>query len=225
MSNRAGAKTRREEEIAFLAMEQVLGVDIKLADSGGGSKMPDGSWTTSRGRGVVEVTSPPAKPLMAEWARAKREGFPQTESGSVPLRLNELADVCAQLLEAGWAVENIKKLQGQVADERHLFLFARGQDIGGYFHRLSDSYEDGTIEHVDDIVLPEGISDVWFKGRASRDSSQPMGTTLLYLARFQAHVGWLRYTVEIDELALPSPAPGIADDPVPADLRRPKVRT
>lgn len=44
MSNSAGAKASREEEIAFLAMEQVLGVDIRLADAGGGSKMPDGSW-------------------------------------------------------------------------------------------------------------------------------------------------------------------------------------
>lgn len=225
MSNRAGARTRREEEIAFLAMEQVLGVDIKLADAGGGSKKPDGSWTTSRGQGVVEVTSPPAKALMVEWARAKRVGCPQTESGSVPLRLNELADVCAQLLEAGWAVENIKKLQGQVADERHLFLFARGQDIGGYFHRLSDSYEDGTIEHVDDIVLPEGISDVWFQGRARREPGEVLGTTHLWLARFKVGVGWQRHIVQMEELALPSPAPGIADDPVHVGLRRPKDRS
>jgi hypothetical protein len=44
MSNVAGATTSREEEIAFLALEQVLGVDIKLADAGAGDKKPDGSW-------------------------------------------------------------------------------------------------------------------------------------------------------------------------------------
>ena len=81
MSNNSSAKTSREEEIAFLAMEQILGVDIALADAGGGSKMPDGSWETSTGRCIVEVTSPPATALMAEWARAKKEGRPQIENG------------------------------------------------------------------------------------------------------------------------------------------------
>jgi hypothetical protein len=44
MSNATGAKARREEEIAFLAMEKVLGVEIKLADAGPGDKKPDGTW-------------------------------------------------------------------------------------------------------------------------------------------------------------------------------------
>lgn len=34
MGNAAGAKASREEEIAFLAMEEVLGVEIELADAG-----------------------------------------------------------------------------------------------------------------------------------------------------------------------------------------------
>lgn len=37
-------------------MEQVLGVDIRLADAGGGCKMPDGSWDTPTGKCIVEVT-------------------------------------------------------------------------------------------------------------------------------------------------------------------------
>lgn len=44
MGNPVGKRARREEEIAFLCMEQVLGVDIKLADAGGGDKRPDGIW-------------------------------------------------------------------------------------------------------------------------------------------------------------------------------------
>ncbi|MDX3002669.1 hypothetical protein PWY87_13365 [Kribbella solani] len=73
MSNGAGLKASREEEIAFLAMEQVLGVDTKLADAGAGNKMPDGSWVyhCQKRRGPVEVTSPPAKGLMKKWPRAK----------------------------------------------------------------------------------------------------------------------------------------------------------
>ena len=229
MSNVAGAKASREEEIAFLAMEQVLGVDIKLADSGAGDKMPDGSWVNpddQERRGIVEITSPPATSLMREWARAKKEGQPQAEGGSIPLRLNELAQVCTELLAEDWAGENVDKLLAQPADERHLFLFARGHKEGGhYFYRLSDSYGDGTSEHVDDLVLPKGISDVWFRGRARRDLDTQLGTKELSLARFQAGSGWHRYVIRIEEQHLPSPNPGIADDRVPADWRLPKDRT
>lgn len=228
MSNAVGAKARREEAIAFLAMEQVLGIDISLADAGAGDKMPDGSWIypDSRGRkGIVEVTSPPSKSLLAEWARAKREGQPQTESGSIPTRLNQLAQVCAETLATQWACQNFEKLLSQSADERHLFLFARQHRDGSYFYRLSDSYEGGTGEDVDDLVLPNGISDVWFRGRASRDVSDPLGVTQLRLARFQATSGWHRYTVRIEERQLPVPNPSIADDRVPAVWRLPKDRT
>src|SRR6476660_9237250 len=113
MSNVAGVKASREEEIAFLALEQVLGVDIKLADAGAGDKKPDGSWVYADGqecRGIVEVTSPPATSLMGEWARAKKAGRPQVEGGSIPLRLNELAQVCSEILAEDWARENFDKL-------------------------------------------------------------------------------------------------------------------
>lgn len=227
VSNRAGAKASREEEIAFLVMEQVLGVSIKLADAGAGDKKPDGSWVNSNGlgrNGIVEVTSPPATQLMREWARAKRAGQAQTEEGSISLRLNELAQVCAELLAADWARENIAKLVAQPADERHLFLFARShRDGGSYFYRLSDSYDQRAGEHVGDIALPQGITDVWFRGRARRD--QPTGTIKLWVARFQAGAGWQRYVADIEEQSLPSPHPGIADDGVPAGWRRPKNRS
>lgn len=224
MSNSADATPRREEEIAFLAMEQVLGINIKLADAGGGSKMPDGCWVDSNGRGIVEVTSPPAKERMAARIQAKREGRQLAESGSFPLRLNDLAEVCAELLDEGWAIENVRKLQAQPAEERHLFLFARDNDVDHYFCRLSDSYDDGSVEQVDDIVLSEGISAVWFRGRARRDSDQVLGPIVVQLARFQAAVGWRRHVVEVEEQDLPSPSPGLVDDPVPVELRRPRDR-
>lgn len=230
MSNAAGAKAKREEEIAFLAMEQVLGGEIELADAGAGNKKPDGCWTYSSDdgqvcRGIVEVTSPPAKSLMATWAAAKREGQPQSESGSIPTRFGELVQVCTELLAEDWAKDNLDKLIAEPADERHLFLFARGHDVGHYFYRLSDSYDDGTVENVDDLVLPAGVSDVWFRGRSTRDHDQPLGATKIWLARFQASSGWHRYVVSIEERQLPSPNPSIADDSVPEGWRRPKDRT
>jgi hypothetical protein len=232
MSNAARAKATREEEIAFLAMEQVLGVDIKLADAGAGDKMPDGSWVYPDGQerhGIVEVTSPPAASLMVRWARAKKAGLPQTESGSIPLRLNELAQVCDEMLAADWAWENIHKLLAQPADERHFFLFGRRHEEEHYFFRLSDLDDDGKTEPVDDLVLPEGISDVWFRGRARLDRDQPrdqpVGTMELGLARFHAESGWHRYAVRIEDRHLPTPNRHITDDRVPAGWRHPKDRS
>jgi hypothetical protein len=227
MSNPAGAKASREEEIAFLVMEQVLGVSIRLADAGAGMKKPDGAWVCAGDgmcRGIVEVTSPPDTELLGRWAREKREGGgTQSEGGTITPRLNQLAEVCAELLAEDWARENIAKLIAEPADERHLFLFARSYRVGSYFYRLSDSYEEGTYEHVDDIVLPRGITDVWFRGRARPD--EPSGMTDIWVSRFQAGSGWHRYVTRIVEQHLPPPNPAIADDRVPAGWRRPKDRT
>lgn len=218
---------RREEEIAFLAMEQVLGVEIRLADAGAGNKKPDGAWTypgDEGRRGIVEVTSPPDAKLMATWARAKRAGAWQSESGSTPLRWNELAQVCEELLAEDWARENIDKLIAEMADERHLFLFARSHRVENYFFRLSDPYDDDyAAERIDDLVLPEGVTDVWFRGRARRD--EPLGAAELWVARFSAATGWSRHKVSIPEKHLPSPNPSIADDRVPAEWRTPKDRS
>lgn len=225
MSNLSDASASREEEIAFLVMEQVLGVDIKLADAGAGNKMPDGSWIYSgdqERRAIVEVTSPPDRHLMATWARAKRAGEAQFESGSIPVRWKELAQVCTELLAEDWARENVAKLVAQPANERHLFLFARSQRVGDYFYRLSDSDGDDATEEVDVIVLPQGLTDVWFRGRARRD--QGSDTAEIWVARFNAGSGWHRYVARIEERHLPSPNPAIADDQVPADWRRPKDR-
>jgi hypothetical protein len=227
VSNGADAKARREEEIAFLAMEQVLDVDIRLADADGGPKMPDGAWLNAEGdrRGIVEITSPPATELMRKWARAKKAGKPQEETGCIPLHLNELAVFCTELLAQEWAQENVEKLRAQPADQRHLFLYGHGQDVRDYFYRLSDSYGDGLREAVGNLVLPEGISDVWFEGRAWREGDRLACTTKVALARYNAGIGWLRYVVTIEELELPSPNPSIADDPVPSGMRHPKDRT
>lgn len=243
VSNPNGAQPSREEEIAFLAMEHVLKVDIKLADAGAGDKMPDGRWNypevpgSEAGKddqpnksnrahvGIVEITSPPATGLLREWARAKKAGLPQTETGAIETRLGELAEICTEMLAEAWAVENIDKLLAQPADERHLFLFARGHKEGGhYFYRLTDSYDDAPSEHVDNLVLPEGITDLWFRGRSKRDFAEPLGTTEVWLARFQAGTGWRRYVVPIEEQRLPSPSRGIADDSVAEGWRLPKNR-
>ena len=226
VSNAPGKKPSREEEIAFLALEQVLEVDIESADAGAGDKKPDGAWTCpdEQGRrGIVEVTSPPAEDLMAAHARAKKAGERQTEEGSIALRWNELAQVCSELLSEDWARDNFDKLLAEPADERHLFLFARSYEDGDYFYRLSDSY-DGVTEHIDDLVLPAGITDVWFSGRSRRDLDQRLGTMELWLARFQAGSGWHRYKVHIKEQSLPAPNPGLADDLAPEGWRSPKDR-
>ncbi|MFF1254652.1 hypothetical protein ACFVYC_19440 [Pseudarthrobacter sp. NPDC058329] len=220
MSNAAGAKASREEEIAFLIMENVLGVDIQLADACAGDRKPDGAWIypdQNGRRGIVEVTSPPDKKILKEWAQAKRDGEPQSESGSIPLRYNELDRYCMELLAADWA-----KLLDEPADERHLFLFGRSHRVQSYLNRLSDEFADGKTEAVGDLNLQENLSSVWFRGRATRD--QPWDTRV-WVARFQAGSGWHRYVVEIDERLLPSPNSGIADDKVPAGLRHPKRRS
>jgi hypothetical protein len=220
MSNATGAKASREEEIAFLIMENVLGVDIHLADAGAGNRKPDGAWTSAGAkerRGIVEVTSPPDKELLKEWAQAKRDGEPQSEGGSIPPRLNELDQVCKEFLAEDWARENIAKLQAEPADERHLFLFGRSHRVQYYFYRLSD--ED---EPVGDLVLPEGLSSVWFRGRAV---SRPEWGIRVWVARFEAGSGWHRHAVDIDERHLPSPNAGMVDDKVSSELRTPKDRS
>ena len=225
MSNAAGTKASREEEIAFLIMEDVLGVDVHLADAGAGNKKPDGAWVypdQNGRRGIVEVTSPPDKQLLKKWAQAKRDGEPQSESGSIPLRLNELDQVCMDLLAEDWAQENVAKLLAEPADERHLFLFGRSHRVQSYLYRLSDEYEDSRIESVGDLVLPRGLSSVWFRGRAAPGQSWD---TRVWVARFQTGSGWHRHVVDIDERHLPPPNSGIADDKLPAELRCPKDRS
>lgn len=225
MSTSAGTGASREAEITFLAMEQVLGVDIWLADAGTGDSMPDGSWSSPDGQGIVEVTTRPATRQMAVWARAKRAGEPLSENGSVPARLNELADFCMELLETDWAMQNIMKLRAQPAEQRHLFLSARTEDIGDYFNRLSDEYDDGPMESIGEIALPSCTSDVWFQGQAQRCIDNPHRKMSIWIARYQKDTGWQRHVVDIDELALPSPNPGLVDDRVPAGQREPKHRT
>ena len=225
MSNAAGTKASREEEIAFLIMENVLGVDIHLADAGAGNQKPDGAWVSTGPegrRGIVEITSPPDKELLKKWAQAKRDGEPQSESGSVPLRLNELDQVCTELLAEDWALENIAKLRAEPADERHLFLFGRSERIQHYFKRLSNDFDNGQAEPVGGLVLPEGLDSVWFRGKAVRLHEWDIR---VWVARFQAGSGWHRHMVDIDERHLPSPSPGMVDDKVPSGLRTPKDRS
>lgn len=225
MSNNAETTTSREEEVAFLAMEQALGINIELADAGGGNSMPDGTWSAADGRGIVEVTSPPAARQPAKRASSRRANEPLSESGVISARTNELAAHLMEELEQDWATENIKKLQAQSVEQRHLYLFARTEIQGSYFYRLSDEYKNGPVEQIANLDLPCGITDVWFQGRAQRDRSDPSGKLELRIARYQSGTGWQRHVVVIDELALPSPNPGLADDPIPPGQRKPKHRT
>ena len=110
MSNRSDTRASREEEIAFLVLERVLGVEIWLADAGSGDSMPDGAWVSSGAVprcGVVEVTSPPDEKLMREWAIAKRDGRRQSEGGSVPLRWHQLGEICSEMLREPWALGRV----------------------------------------------------------------------------------------------------------------------
>lgn len=224
MSNSTSTTARREEEIAFLLMENVLGVNILLLDAGTGDRKPDGTWNypdDAGRRGVVEVTSPPDKKLMRDWAIAKRNGDVQSESGSVPVRANQLAEVIAELLREKWSEENIVKLLGEVSDEHHLFLFARSQRVGGYFERLSDALDPKFPESVDDLVLPPGLSDLWVLGRAYRDRDPESFEATV--ARYRAGSGWHRYTARISESQLPAPNAGVSEDSASVE-RRPKNR-
>jgi hypothetical protein len=46
VNNARDTPASREEEIAFLAVEKVLGVRVTLADAGGGDLVPDGRWVS-----------------------------------------------------------------------------------------------------------------------------------------------------------------------------------
>lgn len=224
MSNAAETRASREEEIAFLIMESVLGVDIRLADAGAGDKKPDGAWVVEgedEHRGIVEITSPPDKKLLKDWAQAKRDGEPQSETGSISVRFNELGQYCMELLSEDWAQGNIEKLLAEPASERHLFLFGRSYRVESYFYRLSNGSADTKTELVRDLVLPQGLSSVWFRGQAVRCGDWD---TQVRVARFEKESGWHRHIVDIDERHLPSYSSSISDDKVPAELRNPKSR-
>lgn len=228
MSNSQSKTASREEEIAFLCLEKALGVEITLADAGGGNRMPDGRWQDPDNPAhwaIVEVTSPPDGRLMKQRAAAKRASRPISESGSVPTYIGQLAQPINEMLAEDWARDNFSKLLDQPAHERHLFLFGRSYRVENYFYRLSECRNNGLFENVDDLILPRGISDVWFRGRSRRLSSSSCGRIETKIARFQASSGWRRYVVELEELHLPAPNPHIATDQVSANLRHPKNRT
>ena len=227
MSNPKQKAASREEEIAFQVLEQALGVTIQLADAGSGPRQPDGVWTSPDGvgtQGVVEVTSPPDEELMRKLARAKREGATQVESGSVALRWGELDQVCTELLEEDWAKANIAKLLAYLAFEHHLFLHARSYRIGNYFYRLSDDPATNPPEEIGDLTLPDGVTDVWFRGRSKKLGHEVLGDCILRVARYNVLAGWCRLAVEIPESSLPSPSCDIATDKAPDGWRAPTLR-
>lgn len=230
MSNSNLAKATRGEEIAFLAMERIPGVNIELADAdagaGAGAKMPDDRWKRIPSEDqdcVVEVTSPPASHLTHERAHAKIYDSSHVETGSYAPRLNDISQVCAEMMHTVWAKENFCKFLAQPARERQLFLFARRHSDQSYFRRLSGEREGAPDEDLQPIQFPHGTSDVWFRGQATRVGGI-QGLRLVKVARYQAASGWHSYEVNLQERELPAPARGIADDQVELGWRCPKDR-
>lgn len=223
MSNPARTHARRDEEIAFLIVERVLGVDISLADAGAGNSAVDGAWIYVNGRrAVIEVTSPPDAEHMRDAARAQHAGELFVESGVVRLGPRKLSARLGELLRQEWAFENMRKLAAQDADERHLFLFGRSHRTAYPFYLLSDQYVDAPAEPVSDLALPEGASDVWFLGRAFH---APESLDFhANVARFNRDTGWSRHSVELEERLLPVPPGFVGEDVIDAATRRVKAR-
>lgn len=211
-----GQAPSREEAIAFQVVESVLGVRIALADAGGGDKTPDGRWESGNGTAIIEVTSPPSEAEMREFAKSVQRGERYMESGTFPAHLGSLAEYLSELV-AVTLTGDVEKLNGVDADERHLFLLWRTYPQSDHFSRLSDVYEGGETEPVSALTLPDGITDVWFQGRARRDPGGRDGFELA-VARFNRHTEWERHTVRIDERILPGPT--IVRDPMPDGWRQ-----
>ena len=219
MSNPVGKKADRSEEIAFLVMEGVLGVQIFLADADGKRGSVDGRWEREGSVGVVEVTGPPAEAEMRAFAIAERTGTQWMESGSTNAYLGTLHKHLSDELTEPWAVANLDKLRRVDAHERHLYLIGRTVLVQEYYARLSDTYESGPMEKIGPLILPEGITDVWFAGRGARGATKLEGVTQ-WVARYNRKSGWSTHSVTIDERRLP--APRIGGDPAPAGWRLPQ---
>jgi len=220
VNNARDAAASREEEIAFLIVEQVLGVQVLLADAGSGDKVPDGRWEVAGRAAVIEVTSPPSRRVMRAFAEAVREGTPFNESGSSPIHLGALGEHLTELVTQILA-KDVEKLVEADADERHLFLLGRTLPDQEYFARLSDQHDDGSYEPANDLKLPDGLTDVWFRGRAQRGDNRLDGFSV-WVARFSRTQGWTRHRVDIEERTLPSPTNVV--DPAPDGWRSPAPR-
>lgn len=220
MNNACHTTASREEEIAFLIVEEVLGVEVRLADAGGGDKVPDGRWEKAALVAVIEVTSPPSTEPMRAFAEVERARKAFHETTCSPLHLGNLAEHLTELVTQTLA-KDIEKLNGAVADERHLFLFGRAGSDLECFARLSAQHDDNSYEPVNDPELPQKVTDVWFHGRARR-KDDPIDGFTVWVARFNRTHGWARYQVDINEHDLPSPT--IVVDPAPEGWRSPASR-
>ncbi|WP_169165211.1 hypothetical protein [Cellulomonas taurus] len=222
MNNPMGKQADRSEEIAFLILEDVLGIRIFLADSNQVDGNVDGRWTHDGRSGVVEITGPPAEEQMRAFATAERKGEQSLETGSVERHHNRLAEYLSLQLAEPWAAANVAKLNAVDADERHLFLVARTVYDHEYYARLSDTYENGPVERINALALPEGISDVWFEGRAARGFTK-LDPMTVRVARYNRLAGWSTRDVTLEEQQLP--APKIVADTAAAGWRRPRNRS
>lgn len=219
MNNPVGKQADRSEEVAFLVLEAVLGVQIFLADSNGTNGCVDGRWGLEDGIGIVEITGPPAEVELRAFAIAERSGERWVEARSVDRYHNQLAEYLSRELTKPWSMANVAKLTAIDAKERHLFLLGRTMHDHEYYARLSDTYTSGPVERINPLNLPSGISDVWFLGRASRGETS-LGVVTLRVARFNRRLGWSTHAVSIDEQRLPAPKSAV--DPAPDGWRLPQ---
>lgn len=209
MSNKTGTQARREEEIAFLAIENILDVDIYLADSGGGNSKPDGGWRDPDNDflNILEVTSPDETELMRNRFIAARDRKNYAESGVLGIDWGMLHENINEMLSEGWAVKNVEKLRMAEADRRHLYLHGRGMKYWDWFNRLCRWDPDFQDEPLLPVDMPEGIDRIWFQAGSARKESGTEFTT--WVAWYDSDSGWGYEPVVIDERFLPSPRPNL----------------
>ncbi|WP_326503714.1 hypothetical protein [Rothia nasimurium] len=209
MSNKTGTQTRREEEIAFLAIENILDVDIYLADSGGGNSRPDGEWRDPANDflNILEVTSPDETELMRNMFIAARDGKNHIESGFLGSDWGMLHENINEMLSEGWVVKNVEKLRMAKADRRHLYLYGRGMKYRDWFNRLCRWEPDFQDEPLLPVDIPKGIDRIWFQAGSAQ--KEPGAEFTTWVAWYDPDSGWGYKSIVIDERFLPSPRPNL----------------
>lgn len=226
MSNKVGTQASREEEIAFLCLEKILGVEIFLADSGSGNAQPDGCWKLSDAPdswAYVEITSPECSKKMRElneqWKKVRAgESTRVTDDGVIEFTGLSAAEQISAMLREQWAEGNIKKLKAKEAEECHLYLIGRtiAQDLTFEDFR-SLMYESTRIE------LPDGITDLWLEGLcvSAEKSERGVESFIVRILHLNRYDGCSAHEVLIREEQLPAPKRTQCDLP---RKRNPKQR-
>lgn len=226
MSNKTGAQASREEEIAFLCLEKILGVEIFLADSGSGNAQPDGCWKLSDAPdswAYVEITSPDCTEVMRNLSIQRKDPTTREfgvvmEEGVFEYGNRSLAQCLSGMLKEEWALPNVKKLKSKQAQERHLYLIGRtiGQDL------LFEDFR-SLMSESRRIELPDGITDLWLEGLcfSAEKSERGVESFIVRFLRLNRYGGCSAHEVLIREEQLPAPKRTQCDLP---RKRNPKQR-